>query len=206
MIVAPIPVRTWLVDTVAALTLQNLTDFKTDGCGGVIAYLGGNLTKQLIADAHSLDLGIVPVNYSHKEGWMPTAALGAQDAKQSADHMSALGIPMLGLDDWCDIEGCGGVPTAYCEAWCAALAADGAGRVPGEYVGAGSLLGGHAHYMLPFKGYWHSCSAAIPEPDCGFKMFQIYPPNQMLAGVEVDYDFVARDFRGRAPTWVVSGA
>ena len=85
------------------------------------------------------------------------------------------------------------------------MLADGAGRVPGGYVGAGSLLSGHQWYELPFLGYWHSCSMAIPEPDCGFQLIQAYPPNQAYGGTTVDFNMALRDFRNRSPTWLVPG-
>lgn len=205
--VQPIPVRTRLVDTIAVYSAATLRALKDAGAEGIIGYLGGNLTPDAIENALALDLGIVPVNYSHVEGWLPSADLGAADATNSVKRLFALGVPIAGLDDWCDVEGCGGDPTSYCSSWCSIVAGDGAGRVPGEYIGAGAMLTGRAHYLLPFRGYWHSCSRSIPEPDCGFKMFQVYPPNQTVAlvgggSVEVDWDFVGRDFQGRAPTWL----
>lgn len=207
LVVQPIPVRTRLVDTIGPLTVATLRAYKDEGAEGIIGYLGGNLTAEAIESALGYGMGIVPVNYSRREGWLPSAELGAADATNSVRRLSLLGVPLKGLDDWCDIEGCGGDPTAYCEAWCGIVAGDGAGRVPKEYVGAGALLSGHAHYLLPFKGYWHSCSRAIPEPDCGFQMFQLYPPDQPVAGAStVDWDFVARDFLGRAPTWLKAQA
>lgn len=207
LVVTAIPVGTRLVDTVAAYSVAALRAYKDAGAEGIIGYLGGNLTPDAIENALGLDMGVVPVNFSHAEGWTPTADLGALDAQASVRRLFALGVPLKGLDDWCDVEGCGGDPTAYCAAWCANVTSDGAGRNPGEYVGAGALLSGHQHYLLPFKGYWHSCSRAIPEPDCGFKMFQLYPPNQNVVGAaQVDWDFVARDFQGRAPTWLKASA
>lgn len=205
MIVAAIPVGARLIDTEEALGPTALASLRDEHVDGIIAYLGGNLTPELIKNAHGLGMGVVPVNFSHGQGWLPSSALGAADAENSVRRLAALGIPLKGLDDWCDIEGCGGDPTSYCVAWCERVLGDGAGRVPGEYVGAGALLSGHQHYMLPFEGYWHSCSRAIPEPDCGFKMYQLFPPDQITKGrLQVDYDFASRDFKGRAPTWVIA--
>lgn len=207
LIVAPIPVRTLLVDTVGPLTMTALRAYKAAGAEGVIGYLGGNLTPEAIESALSLNLGVSPVNFAHKEGSLLSPELGTADAAASVRRLFALGVPLKGLVDWCDVEGCGNDPTPYARAWCATATADGAGRVPGEYVGAGTLIGGHAHYLLPFRAYWHSCSAAIPEPDCGFVQFQIYPPNQSVVGAApVDWNIAARDFHGRAPTWLKAAA
>jgi hypothetical protein len=202
LVVQSIPVGARLFDTVAPLSLAELQALKAAGCEGLILYLGGNLTSATLADATGIGLGVAPVNFSRKEGWIPSATLGTSDAQASIANLSALHIPVRGLDDWCDIEGCGANPTSYCEAWCAEVLGDGAGRVAGEYIGAGALLAGHQHYLLPFEGYWHSCSSQIPEPDCGFKLFQLFPPDQKVSGIEIDFNFACRDFRGRAPTWV----
>ena len=204
MIVAPIPVSSRLADTIAVLTPSALADLQAHGIDGVIAYLGHNLTAALVDACAAAHMGLVPVNVSRGEGWIPTAALGTADARASVAALTALGVPVAGLDDWCDVEGCGADPTAYARAWCAELVVGGDGRRPKAYVGAGALLGGHAWYALPFVGYWHSCSAQIPEPDCGFQLDQIYPPNQMCGSVQIDYNFARRDFHGRAPTWLIN--
>jgi hypothetical protein len=202
IIIEAIPVGARLFDTVAALTPTVLRGLKDEGGDGVIAYLRGNATAEAIANAHGLDLGVVLVNFSHAVGWIPTAALGAQDAEESVDAITALGVPTSGLDDWCDVEGCGGDPTVYAAAWCSRVSADGAGRVPKSYEGAGALLTGPQWYQLPFKGYWRSGSRAIPEPTCGFQLDQVYPLDQSVGGTLVDFDFARRDFFGRAPTWL----
>lgn len=201
LIVQPIPVAARLVDTIARLTPTQLREMHDAGVDGVIAYLGRNLDTELLANAGALGMGVVPVNESRAPGWIPTADMGASDAAASAARMAALGVPMDGLDDWCDVEGCGGDPSAYCAEWCATLTHDGSGRVPKAYVGAGSLLTAERWYLMRFRGYWHSCSASIPEPKCGFQMVQLFPPNQPLAGTTVDYDVACRDYLSRAPTW-----
>jgi hypothetical protein len=203
MIVAPIPMAARLVDTDEPLTPTDLAAFKDAGIDGIVAYLGGNLSSELVANANALKMGIVPVNFSHAPGWLPSADLGTADAERSVRLLAGLGVPLQGLDDWCDIEGCGGEPTAYCTSWCQTVLGDGAGRVPNEYIGEGSQLTGHQSYLLPFLGYWKGGSAGIEEPDCGWKMVQLYPLDQTLAGKRVDYDFVQRDFKERAPTWLI---
>ena len=151
-------------------------------------------------------MGVVPVNFSHPAGWMPTATLGAQDGAASLSALKALGVPLVGLNDSIDIEGCGADPTLYIDAYVQSIDASGSGLVGGEYVGAGGLLNAQQLYALPgIHAYWHSCSQGIPEPECGFVMVQLPPPNVIVPGttVPVDYDFACRDFRGRAPTWLV---
>ena len=201
-VVAPIPIGSRLVDTVAALTPAQLAAFKVGGIDGVIAYLGGNLTQTLLGAALAAGLGVCPVNFSRGETWIPSAALGAQDAAASATRLDVLGVPVEGLVDWCDLEGCGADPTAYLHAWAAQLLGDKKGRLAGLYVGAGGLLSGAQLYALPgFTRYWRSLSRGIPEPQCGFCMSQLFPTTT-FNGVGIDYDFADRDFEGRAPTWL----
>jgi len=207
MIVAPVPAGTKLADTIAPLDIPTLKAFLADGIRGVIAYLNGNLTEQLLTNCMSLGMGVIPVNFSHQSGWIPTATLGAQDGAASLRALKALGVPLVGLNDWIDIEGCGADPTLYIDSYAQTITGNASGIVPGEYVGAGGLLNAQKLYALPgVHAYWHSCSQGIPEPECGFVMVQLPPPNIIVPGTrtEVDYDFACRDFRGRAPTWLVA--
>ena len=200
MIVSPIPVGTKLIDTVATLPLATLRAMGELGVRGVIAYLGGNLTPQLVGDCERAGFGVVPVNFSHAPGWIPSAQLGESDARNSTNHLSLLGIPTEGLYDWCDLEGAGGDPTTYLHAYSAIVADQ--GRKAGLYVGAGGLLSGAQLYALPgFTGYWRSQSRGIPEPQCGFVLDQLYP-SVKCAGTLVDYDYAQQDFEGRSATWV----
>lgn len=198
--VAEIPVGTRLVDTVAALGPSQLAALRAAGVGGVIAYLGGNLNPLLLAAARAAGLGVVPVNFSRAAGWIPSADEGVLDSARSAANLRSLGAPTKGLSDWCDLEGCAADPSAYGRAWADLANSDGSGRIPSLYVGAGALLTGRQLYLLPFRGYWHSMSSAIPEPDCGFQMVQVFP-TVSAAGVAVDFNISQHDFRSRAPTW-----
>lgn len=200
MIVQPIPVGTRLIDTVADMGPSALAAARDCGAEGIIAYLGGNLTRDLIANAFALRLGIVPVNFSRGNAWAPSAQLGELDATTSTKRLVDLGVPTVGLYDWIDLEGCGSDPTAYLNA-CGRIVAD-QGRKAGLYVGSGGLLSGAQLYALPaFTGYWRSLSRGIPEPQCGFMLSQVYP-STMCGGTLVDFDFAARDFEGRAATWL----
>jgi len=200
-VVAAIPIGSRLVDTVASLGLATLRSMKRLGIDGVIAYLGGNLTPELLSDCHTVGMGVVPVNFSHKEGWIPSTQLGQADAEASIRHLSTLACPTEGLYDWCDLEGAGGDPTGYLRAW-GSITAD-QGRKAGLYVGAGGLLTGPQLYSLPdFTGYWRSLSRGIPEPQCGYLLSQLYR-SAYCAGTLVDYDYAQEDFEGRSATWLV---
>lgn len=200
--VAPIPVGTRLVDTVAAYTTEFLDALVAAKVDGPIMYLGGNATPSAIAGAHARGMGVVFVNFSHKEGWLPSVQLGQSDAAQSVRLLTTLGVPTEGLVDWCDLEGCGGDPTGYLDAWCATVAQQ--GRIAGLYVGAGGLLSAQQLYALPFTRYWQS-ESEVPAPACGFCQWQLYShPQSTVGGVPVDFDFAGEDKRGRFATWLVA--
>ncbi len=200
-IVAAIPIGTRLIDTVSSLTPTQLTAFKAGGIDGVVAYLGGNLTQTFLGAALAAGLGVCPVNFSRADPWIPTASLGTQDAAASASRLDALGVPVEGLVDWCDLEGCGADPTAYLHAWAAQLLSDKKGRLAGLYAGAGGLLSAAQLFALPgFTRYWRSLSN-VPEPQCGFVLNQLYPTTT-FQGVGIDYDFAQQDYAGRSATWL----
>jgi len=201
LVVAPIPVGAKLIDTIAPLGLGQLVSMREAGVEGVIAYLGGNLTPTLLEDAQQAKVGVVPVNFSRAEQWQPSAQLGQADAARSVRLLQALGVPLEGLYDWCDLEGCGSDPTGYLHGYAPIILS--AGAKAGLYVGAGGLLSGTQLYALPgFTGYWRSQSRGIPEPQCGFVLSQLYP-SVHCAGTLVDYDYAQHDFQGRSATWLV---
>jgi hypothetical protein len=199
--IVEIPPGARLYDTIAPLTTTALRALKEAGADGVIAYLGGNLTAEALADAHGLGLGVCPVNYSRAQGWTPSATLGEGDATTSLLRLTKLGIPTEGLVDACDLEEPGaGDLDGYVQAWCHVVGDQ--GRLAGAYVGAGLGRTGAQIYGWPFTRYWRSCSI-VPEPGCSWSMIQLYPPNQMRGGLQVDIDVACHDFRGRAWTWLV---
>jgi hypothetical protein len=68
------------------------------------------------------------------------------------------------------------------------------------YVGAGQPLAGHELYELAPGRYWRSGSR-VPEPDCGYCMYQLPPLDQTICGQRVDVDVTCCDFRSRTPTF-----
>lgn len=193
---------TRIYDTVMAHTPATLRALKDDGADGVALYLGGNATADTVANAHALAMGVMFVNYSRGEGWLPSAAIGEGDAVASVKRLTALGVPMAGLFDWCDLEGAGGNPDGYLDAW-AHVVTD-VGRLSGMYVGAGAGASGHELYRRPqFVGYWQAGSIIPTAPDCGWMLEQIYPLNLQRGGMGVDISFSRHDWKNRAPTWVV---
>jgi hypothetical protein len=67
-------------------------------------------------------------------------------------------------------------------------------------VGAGQVLTGSELYSLPSVHlYWRGGSLGIPEPNCGFAIWQIPPLEQMVANTNVDVSVTGADLRGRRP-------
>jgi hypothetical protein len=199
--IVEIPPGARLYDTIAPLTTTALRALKEAGADGVIAYLGGNLTAEAIADAHGLGLGVCPVNYSRAPGWTPSATLGEGDATTSLLRLTKLNVPTAGLVDWCDVEGPGaGDLDGYVEAWCHVIGDQ--GRIAGGYIGYGLGRSAAQIYAWPFTRYWESCSD-VPKPGCGWCLQQIDPANLQRGGVEVDVNFARADYRGRSATWLV---
>ena len=203
LVVAPIPVGSRLIDTVANLDdLAKMQELVAQGVDGFIAYLGGNLTPKLLANAEQLRKGVVPVNFSRGDPWTPSEQLGELDGNASMKRLAGLGVPTVGLYDWLDLEGCSADPTSYLNRAAALIATQ--GRKAGLYVGAGGLLNGAQLYALPqITGYWRSLSRGIPEPQCGFMLSQLYPSTP-CAGELVDFDFAQHDFESRAATWLIA--
>ena len=191
------------VDTIATLTTTNVTALKAAGYIFAVRYLGG-LTVSEVYDILAGGMALMPVTYSRGGGWTPSAMLGVSDGNSTVASLHALGLPK-GITVWCDLEGMGGVAAdtiAYANAWAVAVKA--AGYIPGAYIGAGIPLNSSEIYKLVVSAYWHSCSQ-VPDVDtCGYMMIQLYPPNAIICGVEVDIDVIESDHKNRLPIWAVS--
>lgn len=210
VIVSPVPSGSRLFDSICELTPTQLRAFKDVGADGVIAYLGLNLTKDVCANAFALGLGVVPVSPSRADGWIPTADLGVQDGATVLRQLQELaatvagGLPLQGMVDWADVEGCGADPTSYIDSRSSTILAPKLLEA-GMYVGAGALLSAKALYALPqVTRYWRSCSD-VPEPLCAWCLEQCRPGNLKRAGTLVDINFAETDLRGRSATWWVVG-
>lgn len=202
MKVAAIPPGSRLADTIAAFTATNLRGLKDAGFDGVFGYGGGNLTAELLSNAHALGMGVCPVNYSREPGWSPSATLGEADATAAMRRLVSLSVPTEGLVDACDLEEAGaGDLDGYVQAWCHVMGEQ--GRLAGGYIGAGLSRTSAQIYAWPFVRYWRACSI-VPEPGCGWSLMQLYPPNLTRGGLEVDIDVACQDWRGRSWTWVVA--
>ena len=198
------PIGSRGADMASALTAESAAGLKAEGLFFVVRYLGGLSTDELAAIlATGLAVGLV--TYSRAPGWHPSAAIGATDGAVDVAHLTALGIPKGALV-WIDLEGSSG-DSAATAAWLTSRAAEivAAGYVAGVYVGDGCVLNGPELYAVPgVTRYWGAFNRGIPEPQCGFCQRQLYPPNQVLAGVEIDYDTPSGDYEGRTPSVLAS--
>ena len=123
----------------------------------------------------SAGLALMPVQHVAPQNWSPSQALGIRNGKNAAKHASQIGFPE-GVNVWLDLEGAkASTPheamIAYCNAWFAEV--EGAGFVPGVYVGARAILtGNELFWRLTTKHYWKSGSRFPDIPHRGYQLIQ----------------------------------
>lgn len=199
MIVKPARVAARFVDCITVLTGASAFALKAAGIDGVFRYLGSLSVEERDAILGAgLELGLV--TYSRAPGWVPTPGMGQADGELDLKHLAAAGIPE-GPTLCTDLEGCAGT-AEQAEDWVnhRSDVQQGAGMIPGLYVGSFQPLGATALYTLPLiRAYWRSCSEGVPEPGIGWCIIQLNPPNQIVAGIQVDYNIVQADHKGRVP-------
>lgn len=207
MKVAPIPVGARLVDTIQVLGPQTLSALRHGVSGlpvdGVLRYWE-SLTEKEVQDTLAAGLGLGIVGYSRAPGWHATPGDGTRDAAAQLGRCFELRLPIEGLYQWCDLEGCAS-PAALCSRYATEFGdfVSSQKGIGGLYVGADQPLTAEELYALQsIHGYWRSQSARIPEPRCGWMMLQLYPSTP-AAGVNVDFDVAQTDYRGRQATWIV---
>ena len=150
-----------------------------------------------IANLFAEGLGIAPLTEAIT-GSPLTEALGAQVGAQRALQLTGLGCPP-GVHLWTDHEApaAGSQSIPYLAARAQATISHGFG--PGLYGGEPIDLDGAQMYALAFTRYFRG-GGAVPEPRCGFTVFQLPPLDQvMFGGQRVDVDIIAEDFEGRTP-------
>ena len=191
------PLFTKLVDTLSPISANSALALKNAGIGAVGRYLE-NLSAAERDGLFAAGLGILPLSQA------PVAPLTAAYARTRAaallQHAAALDVPH-GLHVMIDLEGQHAAhadAVAYDEELSSEIAA--AGFVTLAYVGAGQPLTGSELFMLPdVRLYWRGGSLDMPEPNCGFALWQIPPLEQTVAGVNVDMNITGADLRGRRP-------
>jgi hypothetical protein len=193
------------VDCDTALTVPLIASMKqAKDLDFVVRYLGSVTTLE-ITDILESGLGLQLVTFSRVPGWMPTVEMGTEDGRTDVLRLQALGIPS-GMLVWIDLEGSSG-DAADTMAWINARAQIlvQTGYVAGLYVGSQSVLNAVQLYALPdISRYWRAFNQGIPEPQCGWCQTQLFPPNQQLGGVEVDWNYTQTDFKGRVPMMLIA--
>lgn len=192
-----VPLFTKLADRLAPVSHDLAIALKSEGIGAVGRYLE-TLTVAERDGLFAAGLGILPLSQA------PVAqlsdAFGRTRAASLLQHAETLGVPP-GVHLMIDLEGQKGNHadvTAYDRALSSELARP--GYVPMAYVGAGQLLTATELFALPdVHLYWRGGSLGMPEPSCGFALWQIPPLEQTVAGAIVDVNITGADLRGRVP-------
>jgi hypothetical protein len=199
-------------DTVAKINAPQATRLAGTGLHFAVRYVGlagpspGSLDALEVDLLTSSGLALMGVQYARTHDW--SAETGRADGEAAARNALAAGLPPE-TTLWCDMEGAipgVDVAIAYANAWY-----DGATSVgmnnPGVYVGAGlapPLSDAELFHALPFQRYWRSFSAVSNVQARGYQMLQLYPGDQVIAGVQVDLDVVQSDYLGSRPCWAVA--
>lgn len=181
-------------DTISPIGPAQASRLKSAGYDFAFRYLGslGDTEVETLTQA-----GIAVMGVSYAGAFDGAAAVVNARDKAKLPPGTTLAL---------DLEGQDGHRTATeitvaCNAWYDTVAA--AGYLPMLYVGAGCVLDAGALYRLKFTRYWRSCSL-VPKPACGWSCIQLYPPNQVVAGVQIDIDVIESDYRGRVPAWCIA--
>ena len=150
-------------------------------------------------------LALMVVQHVAPENWSPSQVLGTRNGKNAAKHARQIGFPE-GINVWLDLEGAKtSTPhetmIAYCNAWFAEV--EGAGFVPGVYVGARAILtGNELFWRLTTKHYWKSGSRVPDIPHRGYQLIQTIIRNDKIDGVAIDRNLTKNDNFGGSVLWL----
>jgi len=149
---------------------------------------------------------------------------GDFDGPKTTERLSALGIPK-GATVFADLESGAFRPeernpfslirdvfakdiSARINSWAAEVQA--AEYVAGLYVGDGALLTSEELFSLRVTVYWHAASLVVDRhgneagPKCGWQLHQLSSPNQVVGGVQIDFDVLESDHFGRNMLFVTA--
>jgi hypothetical protein len=186
-----------MVDSFAPISIETALALKSARVDIVGRYIE-NLSAAERDGLFTAGLGILPLSMAPVSPI--SEAFGHTRATHILERATALGVP-TGVHLMVDLEeqhGSHADATAYDKAITAAIS--GAGFVPLAYVGAGQLLSGAELYALPnVHLYWRGGSRDIPDPTCGFAIWQIPPLDQTLFGMLFDMSMTGADLKGRSP-------
>jgi len=199
MVVRECPLFTKVVDRLAPISHELASALKSNGIGAVGRYLD-NLTGYERDGLFAAGLGILPLSEAPAPSAPLSSAFGQARAEALVQKAHLLGVP-AGVHVMIDLEGQQGGHAdamAYDDALSAELAKN--GYIPLAYIGAGQPLSGAELFALPhIRLYWRGGSLAVPEPQCGFALWQIPPLEQTVSGAIVDVSITGADLRGRRP-------
>lgn len=192
------PLFSRVVDTLSPISSFEAAALKSIGVAAVGRYLE-NLSPTERDVLFQAGLAILPLSKAPASPL--NAAFGASHADFLLQKAIALEVP-LGVHVMVDFESQNGNHvdiTAYDEALTATIAKP--GYIPFAYIGQPEPLSASELFLLPdVHLYWRGGSSSIPEPDCGFAMWQIPPLDQTLvARLRVDMSITGADRRGRQP-------
>jgi hypothetical protein len=191
-------------DTIEIISAAAAKALAASGFSFAVRY-AETITRGELEALTGAGLGVMLAGYARVRDW--SADTGRADGARVASKALAAGFPVAATL-WCDQEG--GVPdqptaVAYATAWW--RGATGAGSEdPGLYVGdgAGFDSGLALHTLIPFRRYWRSMSQVPNVAGRGYQVLQLYPPDQMVAGVRVDLDIIQSDYQGGLPVLCVA--
>jgi hypothetical protein len=198
-------------DTIAKINAPAAVRLAGTGLRFAVRYVGLLTRSPGSLDALELDgltaagLAVMGVQYARTAGW--SAEAGRLDGEAAARNALAAGLP-LDTTIWCDMEGAipdAAVAIAYGTGWHEGATAAGIND-PGLYVGSGlapPLTEAELFHSLPFRRYWRSFSAVNNVQTRGYQMLQLFPGDQVVAGVQVDLDVAHSDYLGSRPRWAV---
>ena len=210
---APAGVRGFDANT--PISSQAAADFFSAGFRFCLRYVGRvqmashDLSTGEAEGILAAGLALMPVQHVRKDGWEPTAALGAEYGQNAATFSRQIGFPP-GVNVWCDLESVASHAAAadviaYCNAWYEGVAA--AGYVPGLYVGFGpGLTGRQLHDDLRFQSYWAAYNVdgvSTPKPR-GWQLVQS-EGHGTIAGISTeayDADTTQTDAMGGQVVWL----
>jgi hypothetical protein len=192
------------LDTIGAA--NNAAQLRSVGLTFALVYVE-RATPAIVAKLLQERIDVAFLSVARIQDW--SAQTGAEDGKRAASKMLALGVPGA-VSLGCDLEA--GVPdeptaVAYSNGWYDAARAEGLEPMsPDLYVGAGSGFVSSAtlFHAVAFQRYHRSLSQ-VPNVDVrGYCCLQLYPGNQEVFGVEIDYDVAQQDYKGGTLTFLTS--
>jgi hypothetical protein len=202
------------VDHFGNVTLAQCHGLRADGVDGIFLY-AEVVTPEDLANATGAWLWVGFVFEGLAAGTRPTATLGAAIATHGLERLRELGVPLVGLCVFGDIEGDGRAP----EDWIALGNAQAdvclaQSVVPGGYFGEGTGLRSAEMMGMRFRRYWKGASRLwdrdghLAEPERGWCVIQGIPMDTVHepSGLTVDYDVVWHDYHGGTITAIIAAS